>query len=408
MAQRNFSLSPDVFTPAVTRAHIREVDSRISAFTIAMRKLQNQRHFLKAHLDAYVYPVLTLPNEIISEIFLQSLSRDDKTPWAPKSPLFLGHICRKWREIALSTPWLWSDIDLPLGPSATHENRLRLLETWLTRSRDCPLSISIADYCLERSFSAHKFVDAILPHSKRWQEITLIIPFSDIPLHQYELPLLRDLTIGASHSSIDLSDTSRPLIEFHRAPRLREVSTIGLGPKLVVFPWELLTDIGISDVQFPHDLVPILRAAINVTSFRIEVISSSEEPAANLPDIPPLVYLKSLVLHRPIRYRIDTKAQTQLLEMLTLPALNHLRVTEGCFNHSPVSAIRSLVDRSGCQWNTLRITIEYTELSEAYYRAALPSVGNLEVHPPQFFVPPEFYAPEVNSGSEDGDTDEEE
>ncbi|KAJ7734749.1 hypothetical protein DFH07DRAFT_689007, partial [Mycena maculata] len=60
-------------------------------------------------LDAYKDPVLTLPNEIVSEIFVHLIPRSPKCPKITgfQSPIFLGRICRKWREIAFSAPTLW-------------------------------------------------------------------------------------------------------------------------------------------------------------------------------------------------------------------------------------------------------------------------------------------------------------
>lgn len=48
----------------------------------------------------------------------------------------------------------------------------------------------------------------------------------------------------------------------------------------------------------------------------------------------------------------------QLLEMLTLPALEELRVSECCFTPNPVVTIRNLLAQSGCPIHTLPIAIE--------------------------------------------------
>jgi hypothetical protein len=87
-----------------------------------LRALDARRKVLKAHLDAYIYPVLTLPNEIVSEIFLHTLpsALSDHCPSSTQGPLLLGQICRKWREIALFTPALWSNIALTLDNVEAH------------------------------------------------------------------------------------------------------------------------------------------------------------------------------------------------------------------------------------------------------------------------------------------------
>ncbi|KAJ7157290.1 hypothetical protein C8R46DRAFT_859860, partial [Mycena filopes] len=50
-----------------------------------------------------------LPLEILAYIFLLTIPSVEET--CPlRSPWILGHICRRWRAIALATPALWSSI----------------------------------------------------------------------------------------------------------------------------------------------------------------------------------------------------------------------------------------------------------------------------------------------------------
>ncbi|KAJ6556844.1 hypothetical protein DFH09DRAFT_890059, partial [Mycena vulgaris] len=54
------------------------------------------------------YPVLSLPPEITSKIFVMSLPPDRWTEPSPHpAPLLLAQICREWRSISLDTPELW-------------------------------------------------------------------------------------------------------------------------------------------------------------------------------------------------------------------------------------------------------------------------------------------------------------
>ncbi|KAJ6601608.1 hypothetical protein B0H10DRAFT_1762067, partial [Mycena sp. CBHHK59/15] len=54
------------------------------------------------------YPILTLPNEITSQIFVHCLPTHGRVrPSRQAVPLLLVHICRQWRDIALSTWELW-------------------------------------------------------------------------------------------------------------------------------------------------------------------------------------------------------------------------------------------------------------------------------------------------------------
>ncbi|KAJ7115595.1 hypothetical protein C8R43DRAFT_853681, partial [Mycena crocata] len=81
------------------------LDSQIAALENSIGALKLERMTLQIQLDAIVYPVLTLPNEVISEIFQNRVDSNDALFSSPTSPLFLGHICREWRAIAISTPF---------------------------------------------------------------------------------------------------------------------------------------------------------------------------------------------------------------------------------------------------------------------------------------------------------------
>ncbi|KAJ7068769.1 hypothetical protein C8F01DRAFT_963465, partial [Mycena amicta] len=62
-------------------------------------------------------PVLTLPPEILSEIFLHCLLEPDQpvpklNPERPRAPLLLLQICRTWRNVAIGTPRLWQRLSV--------------------------------------------------------------------------------------------------------------------------------------------------------------------------------------------------------------------------------------------------------------------------------------------------------
>ncbi|KAJ7020267.1 hypothetical protein C8F04DRAFT_909373, partial [Mycena alexandri] len=64
---------------------------------------------VQEELDSYKYPVLTLPTEIICEIFIHFLPvyPECPPPAGILSPTNLTQICRQWRDIALAIPTLW-------------------------------------------------------------------------------------------------------------------------------------------------------------------------------------------------------------------------------------------------------------------------------------------------------------
>ncbi|KAJ7029406.1 hypothetical protein C8F04DRAFT_875506, partial [Mycena alexandri] len=51
-------------------------------------------------------PILTIPLEILAEIFVHCLP-ERTTPDPKHAPQLLCQICRQFREVAMSTPRLW-------------------------------------------------------------------------------------------------------------------------------------------------------------------------------------------------------------------------------------------------------------------------------------------------------------
>ncbi|KAJ7208724.1 hypothetical protein C8J57DRAFT_1151499, partial [Mycena rebaudengoi] len=88
-------------------------------------------------------PIYTLPAEITAGIFVHFLPDYPEHPPMTGlfSPTLLGQICRNWREIAFDTPRLWRAICIYLS-GAGIDVRLKLLTTWLSRSKSCAFSLS--------------------------------------------------------------------------------------------------------------------------------------------------------------------------------------------------------------------------------------------------------------------------
>ncbi|KAJ7079505.1 hypothetical protein C8R43DRAFT_1083210 [Mycena crocata] len=343
-----------LFTPAYSRSRIDAVDSQIADLKRTIKQLKLERFILETHLETYVYPVLTLPNEIISEIFLQSLSPSDSLS-GPTSPIFLGHICRKWRAITLSTPTLWTVIRLDVDTTTKHEKQLRLLDIWLARSRDCPLSISITEYChcpISESF-ASRFLAAIIPHSRRWRSVSLHILFSAFPMISGELPILSELTITSASDhlpNIEHPDAPWPLAMFKQAPKLRRVSLCRVDPNIFHLPWAQITCLSITQPDSFNDLSKILTLVVNVAFLVVQI---THDTPASLPVIPPLLHLRHLTL---AGYEgLHPAMHAQFMDTLTLPALTHLETEEHC-----LAAIQNLIVRSQCCLDGLRISMAQT------------------------------------------------
>ncbi|KAJ7228040.1 hypothetical protein C8J57DRAFT_1583541, partial [Mycena rebaudengoi] len=148
----------------------------------------------------------TLPAEITSDIFIHFLPNYPLHPPLAGllSPATLGQVCRRWREIALGTPRLWRaiDIELPLDFERLFTAGLNILEAWLTRSKNCPLSLSVdtesGGYGYNESVSSRlrRLGGTISAHSDHLEYLMLNIRSGDLHWDiQDPFPFLRALTV---------------------------------------------------------------------------------------------------------------------------------------------------------------------------------------------------------------------
>ncbi|KAJ7138870.1 hypothetical protein C8R46DRAFT_1136422 [Mycena filopes] len=348
-----FALPMHLFPLDFTRRRIAEVDAEICALKEALSKVKLERKALKQHLFSYKYPVLTLPNEVVSEIFLQTLP-EFPSLGGRASPLYLGHICQRWRDIALSTPSLWSTMKIVLLPPGFREPQryLNLLEMWLARSRDCPLSISLTDSDYHRG-TPSPALEVILAQRARWDTVTLNTPWYALPTIKADLPLLRSLEIrlvdqyGVPPTGMAGAGSARAFF----GPKLTTVKLYGPKVHTVGLPWSQLTSITIHTSL--TNVVQILRTASSVQEFSVSPPFDARlrDNWADLPSIPPLMHLQTFALEHSIVGR--EAAVSNLLPRLTLPALKQLQLPGPC-----IPQVAEMLARSNCPLDGLQVTLE--------------------------------------------------
>ncbi|KAJ7176183.1 hypothetical protein C8R43DRAFT_975140 [Mycena crocata] len=345
--------------------------------TVVEISLHLQNLEIERHLRSYTYPVLTLPSEIISEVFLEALDPDKASPSCAESPLFLGHICQQWRQIAVSTPRLWTQLSLEIVDPMVRDNQLQILDLWLTRSRDCPISISIVDLARVPQ-SMREFVTAILPHSKRCKTLNVVLPDNDLSVLVGQFPLLRSLSIGFSD---EIPMRPYTVGAFREAPTLDTV-VVYTGGRIgdLSLPWRRITSLHIRNGWVCRELVDVLHAAVQLAILGLEITFSEMDAAtAFLPEIPPLIYLHTLDLIHPSQGDPAPDSQMRLLHRLTLPSLRHLRVSEPYFALDPIWSITDWALHSSFPLKELCIEIAQAHRTYDYYRSGLPLVGTIIV-----------------------------
>ncbi|KAJ7633193.1 hypothetical protein FB45DRAFT_1003327 [Roridomyces roridus] len=366
----------DKSTLAATRARISQLDADMQKLQRVMHSLLAERKKCQQVLADYTYPILTLPSEITSEIFLYFLPPYPQRPsfWGYQSPSFLLRICRRWRDVALTTPALWSGVQLTIDPQR-HVRQSRLLDMWLQRSRNCPLSIQLG-YSEELMPSEDEededeegFVESLRSHAMRWQEMDISLPLDNLRKITGSMPLLRRLTIG-----VDRWDTETPLALFTDAPALKHVVLrSSFTPFIVALPWSQLTTLTLEGL-FANEAVEMLRQTSMLQDLTVTIHNGQPPTYFSIPPLP----LRSLKLHY---YRPGADEYHQLFKALQLPMLQTLSVHEEFLGPNPVASLFALRPNGYPQ----EIQILGARTSRETYAAAFP-LASLSVYVTPYVV----------------------
>ncbi|KAJ7665368.1 hypothetical protein DFH06DRAFT_1470641 [Mycena polygramma] len=325
------------------RVRVAELQAQIVQLELSVSALRNKKALVQERLDAYKYPVSTLPNEIISEIFIHFLPAYPRIPplTGTFSPALLTRICRRWREIALATPPLWRAVgSYNEGIALNCEMQAEIFNIWLKRSRSCPVSIEIGK--ADTNVDLSKILATVVPHRARCECLELALSRAQLGVIEGPMPLLRSLDLLLNPTLPSDDD-----VVLREVPLLRTVVLNDVAASKVVLPWAQITSLALAPV-FPYECVPILQQTTNLAYCELHVFDSSSEPP--WPDIT-LPYLETLIFVDP-----HIEQYTNFHECFLVPALRSLEVPEAFLGSNPIHSIKAFISKSGCKLEYLHIT----------------------------------------------------
>ncbi|KAJ6602793.1 hypothetical protein DFH09DRAFT_451509 [Mycena vulgaris] len=339
---------------AADRARIADAEAQILDLRRSIRHLRDR-------LDSYKYPVLTLPNEIISEIFTHFLPVYPICPplCGPLSPNRLTEICRKWRDIALATPRLWRAVCIHDIEDDVFARQIAMVKAWLSRSGSCPLSVRMDKDAIDPVQPAQELLNVIVPYRARWEHAKLVIDsLSYLPILEGPMPFLRQLYLR-----VDGVLGMSPAISVRQAPLLRAVTLTDFEYPTAFLPWSQLTSLTLIATT-PTHCWPILQQSANLVHCELVIYGDGvPQPPVTIPRLESLIFWVFDPLD-PLTQRLDT---------FVVPALRTLQIPEELLGMVPIQSLTSFIAKSGCKLQEVRITGK-RGVKKRLYRKLLPSV----------------------------------
>jgi hypothetical protein len=243
--------------------------------SIEKEKLQTRRRALRTVMNEnHDHLIHKFPPEIASRIFIQyappSVSRDKKER---STPLRLGAVCRRWRQLAWATPQLWSSLVVEV--KALGEHPLQLIAEWLKRSGSLPLTIRFNHPSAKQVRGVYPAVTNILnKHSARWYDMYLDIPAD----HLHHLcgssqgNILRRLTLR--HSILNPTRSKFSTFSMTSKPRPTDLTLLSVGLPCVNITWNNLTVASLYDIGV-DECVELIRRAPLLQTLRLQEINTS-------------------------------------------------------------------------------------------------------------------------------------
>ncbi|KAF9561855.1 hypothetical protein CPC08DRAFT_799569 [Agrocybe pediades] len=253
----------------------------------AKRQLKALEEFITTH-EARILPcgIMRLPTELLSIIF--KLVTQEKPTDATGSSIVkmllgsafdLSHVCRLWRDVAVSIPHLWQEIPVLDISKAVWLNKryLQCFEEVLRRGKDLPLIVMFQTYfnpIRTRGNSGHPAVKILVKHSERWRclDIKVSDPRSIMPYLRPIKGKLSSLEFLNLHFDLNgqrsRTDNLPDCSIFEVAPNLRRVNL-----QDVSFHIALPTD-GLLDLRFDGNPVPSIVGNTSLLSLNSSSIVS--------------------------------------------------------------------------------------------------------------------------------------
>jgi len=333
--------------PCQICTEVTEVDEEINQAVATLRRLLAKRSdILSEHNRVHGTLIHQLPVELKSRIFELLLPSCDD--WGViygsgmQSFLAAISVCRGWRDVALSNPFLWSTMHIDLKTPDICSG----INDWILRSRALPLTLHIQGDCTPTG-PGLSLVDTLSHCSNRLQSLSLeefSSPISDgSQYNNFQYHRLTQLRI------ISPIEQSLSLLNPTASPKMVELYAVSL--RSLQISWNRLIHVTATYIDL-EDFTLLFQQATQMTFCEISHI----KPIPSNFSMPPIIHhrLKTLELYPAERW----DAVPDLLVPLTLPCLRKVSTNELTL----LTQLPALVCRSSCPLTSLTLFLNSEDL----------------------------------------------
>ncbi|KAK1221104.1 hypothetical protein PQX77_016151 [Marasmius sp. AFHP31] len=159
---------------------LKACQAEINRLRTAIHLLELKKFNLNTSMNkcrSLLSPVHRLPLEVLTSVFAFSCEVNTLEPSSLPSAIRIAMVCGRWRDAVLSSPILWSSLEIPFGLWKEKLDILtRLTVLYIDRSKIHPLTLEISfpneHYYPEPSAVIH----ALSRSCSRWRHLTISIP----------------------------------------------------------------------------------------------------------------------------------------------------------------------------------------------------------------------------------------
>ncbi|KAJ7625077.1 hypothetical protein DFH06DRAFT_747212 [Mycena polygramma] len=347
------------------RTRLAELNTEIAEAQALLKRLEHDRRDVQ-QLKLIVYPVLTLPVEVLLEILVHCncSHRGPRDYW---SSTIVLRVCRSWRELALDASTLWARIDFDL--TKTHTGM------WSqAMARGHPLSVRLCGD-LVKCLGSETFCALLHRVAPRLQTLELEVEakgMATLDRNPPSFPLLQKLAV--IHEEHDELRRPKPVKHlFLDAPRLQHVFTRSIH---ITFDWKQLTKFE-GDSIFTKDAWQLLQSGENLVECSLSFFDNGKQPSVN--DLDPCFHphLQTLTLRDFESYSYPPRAYPSFLHLLTLPALRNLYLSR--ISRINVEQVSTFLLRHSAQLRTLSSMHGDMEFASIESLRCMPHLRDLEL-----------------------------